>query len=153
MADSYHNWPIKTLKKLARNVRILTFYLQCTLVIEMCFTRKKFLLCIATNCFKCRGNDRNLQARGHSSTTWTKFYPILTPSPDRVDNCGYFIWYLPFVTWSSVDFLLTSYPRSYWMAPNWYVETDMNKATKIWRNVPIAHSLFFELYYYLHKLE
>ena len=28
--------------------------------------------------------------RGHSTTTWTKFYPILTPSPPRVDNCGHF---------------------------------------------------------------
>ena len=32
---------------------------------------------------------------GHSSTTGTKFYPILTPFPrSQVDNCGHFIWCL-----------------------------------------------------------
>ena len=40
---------------------------------------------------------------GHSITMWTKFYLILTPFPPRVDSCGYFTWYLPFVTWPSVD--------------------------------------------------
>ena len=27
--------------------------------------------------------------RGHSTTTWTNFDPILTPSPPRVDKCGH----------------------------------------------------------------
>ena len=26
---------------------------------------------------------------GHTSTTWTKFYPISTTYPPRVDNCGH----------------------------------------------------------------
>ena len=31
--------------------------------------------------------------------TCTKFYPIFTPSPlNKVDNCGHFMQYLPFVT-------------------------------------------------------
>ena len=28
--------------------------------------------------------------RGHSTTTWTNFDPILTPSPPRVDKRGHF---------------------------------------------------------------
>ena len=65
---------------------------------------------------------------GHSSTTWIKSYPILTPYPHRVDNCGHFTYYLPFdhVTKSglSTNHLLvlpstslSSCPRSYWMTP------------------------------------
>ena len=35
---------------------------------------------------------QHLPARlgGHSTTTWTKVYPILTIYPSQVDNCGYF---------------------------------------------------------------
>ena len=45
---------------------------------------------------------------GHSTTTWIKFYPILTPThPLRVDKNGHFTYYLPFVTWPPVDILLT----------------------------------------------
>ena len=29
------------------------------------------------------------KVRGHSTTTWTNFDPILTPSPPRVDKCGH----------------------------------------------------------------
>ena len=46
--------------------------------------------------------------RGHSTTTWTKFNPILTPSPlawtNRVILKNY---YLSFIMWPPVDFLLT----------------------------------------------
>ena len=56
------------------------------------------------------GLTQMFEVRGHSTTTWTKFYPILTPSTPRVDNCGYFTWYLPFVMWPSLDFLLTPSP-------------------------------------------
>ena len=41
---------------------------------------------------------------------WTKFYPILTPFPPGVDNCGHFTWYLPFVMWPSMEFVLTPPP-------------------------------------------
>ena len=36
-------------------------------------------------------NERNNSTyiRGHSTTTWTNFDPILTPSPPRVDKRGY----------------------------------------------------------------
>ena len=34
---------------------------------------------------------------GHSTTTWTKFYPILTTYTPRVNNCEHFIFYLHFV--------------------------------------------------------
>ena len=48
---------------------------------------------------------------GHSTTTVTKFYPILTPSPPpQVDNCGHFKWCLPFVMWTNMDFSLTPHP-------------------------------------------
>ena len=30
------------------------------------------------------------QYLGHSTTMWTKFYPILTPNPPRVDKTGHF---------------------------------------------------------------
>ena len=42
--------------------------------------------------------------RGHSTTTWTKFYPILTTYPTRVDNTTY-----PLFPWTSVDFLFTRF--------------------------------------------
>ena len=32
--------------------------------------------------------------KGHSTTTWTIFYPILIPSHTRVDNCGH-IYLIP----------------------------------------------------------
>ena len=36
--------------------------------------------------------------------------PNFTPHPPRVDKNGHFTYYLPFVTWPSVDFLLTPKP-------------------------------------------
>ena len=39
------------------------------------------------HCFK------SLVHRGHSTTTWAKFSPILTNYPTRVDNCGHFKYY------------------------------------------------------------
>ena len=51
--------------------------------------------------------------RCHSTTKWTKFYPILTCSPLEatiVDNFWHFTWYLPFVIRPSVDFILTKLP-------------------------------------------
>ena len=36
--------------------------------------------------------------------------PNFDPLPPRVDNRGHFTWYLHFVTWPSVDFLLTPSP-------------------------------------------
>ena len=61
--------------------------------------------------------------RGHSTTTWTQFYPAVTTYPPRVDNCGYITYHLPFVQvtkwWLSTDHLPTSSrPRSYWMTLN-----------------------------------
>ena len=35
---------------------------------------------------------------GHSTTKWTKFYTILTPSIHQVDKYGHFPYYPPFVT-------------------------------------------------------
>ena len=54
---------------------------------------------------------------GHSTTMWTKFYPISTTP--RVENCGHFTYYLPFV-YETKDGLIPpphSCPRSYWMTP------------------------------------
>ena len=59
--------------------------------------------------------------RGHSTTMWTRFYPILTPLPPRVDRNGHFTYYLPFVTWPFWTFYWpptpSTCPRSYWMPP------------------------------------
>ena len=46
--------------------------------------------------------------RGHSTTTWTKFSPILTPSPLEWTNMDIFI--LSFVMWLPVNFLLSPSP-------------------------------------------
>ena len=59
-------------------------------------------------------------AGDHSTTTWTKFYPILITYLPRADNCGHFTYYIPFVHMTkrglTTDHLPTSYcPRSYWM--------------------------------------
>ena len=35
-------------------------------------------------------NEESRKVGGHSTTTWTIFYPILIPSPPRVDNYGHF---------------------------------------------------------------
>ena len=45
--------------------------------------------------------------RGHSTTTWTKFYPILTHHDLRVDKNGHFTFYKLFATWFPADFLIT----------------------------------------------
>ena len=63
------------------------------------------------------------QAGGHSTTTWTKFHPILTTYPPWVDNYGHFTYYQIFVHVTkrglSKDHLPTSFcPRSYWMPPS-----------------------------------
>ena len=63
-----------------------------------------------------------LHPGGHSSTTWTKFDPILTTYPTRVDVCGDFTYYLPFVHVTrrrpSFEHLPTSSsPRSLWTTP------------------------------------
>ena len=62
--------------------------------------------------------------RGHSTTTLTKFYPILATYPlkwtivDILHSTTYTL-----VTWPNMDFLLTAYlptpscPRRYWMTP------------------------------------
>ena len=57
---------------------------------------------------KIRSELQRSSLLGHSTTTWTKFYPILTPYPSWVDILHG--KYLPFVTWSSMDFLLTPPP-------------------------------------------
>ena len=71
--------------------------------------------------------------RGHSTTTWTKYYPILTPYPPRVDNCKHLTDYLSFLhvinRGLSTDHLPTfSCPLSYWMTPK---EEKMEKVTII----------------------
>ena len=48
---------------------------------------------MGTNSYVKSQVKKNLRAqfteRGHWTTTLTKFYPILTPSPPRVDKCGH----------------------------------------------------------------
>ena len=61
-----------------------------------------------------RGRDLKeiLRLRGHSRTTWTKFYPILTPSPlesTNIDILYTMVSNLCHVT-LPVDFLLTPLP-------------------------------------------
>ena len=137
---------IRTLRNWQKN-RIFTFYLLCTQVIEMCFHEKEIPTLHCYKLFQVSGNDRNLQARGHSSNTWTKYTQFWPPPP--IEWTIVDILCDTYLKWPSVDFLLTPSPsfcpRSYWMAPNWNVETDKNKAAKIWRNVPVAHFLFFKL--------
>ena len=56
--------------------------------------------------------------RGHSTTTWTKFYLILPTYPTWVDNCGHFTYYLLFVHFLQTTYPSTpSWPRSY--SPCW----------------------------------
>ena len=54
--------------------------------------------------------------RGHSTTTWTKFCPFLTPSPP----CAWTV-FIPWA-WTKTDIFWplppSSCPRSYWMPPN-----------------------------------
>ena len=65
-------------------------------------------------------------AWGPSTTTWTKFYPILLSSLPRVDNCGHFTWYLPYESlchWTKCAWTIywppspSSGPPSYWSTP------------------------------------
>ena len=72
---------------------------------------------------------------GHSTTTWAKFYPIMTTYPSGADilHTTYHLF-----TWPSVDFLLTtatfSCLRSHWMTPS------LASAAKILRNFPYLTS-------------
>ena len=60
-----------------------------------------------------------IRARGHSTTTWKKFQPILTPHNPQVNKNGAFYILSTLYHVTPVDFLLTpnpsSCPRSYWM--------------------------------------
>ena len=73
-----------------------------------CFSQTFFNIRRTARPLHCNG-----QVRGHSTTTWFKFYPILNPSPLK---------YLSFVTWplhglSTDPQPPSSFPRSYWMPP------------------------------------
>ena len=64
---------------------------------------------------------KHLQDKGSFNNYVDQISPNFDPLPPWVDNCGHFTWYLTFVTWPSMDFLLTpspSCPCSYWMTPN-----------------------------------
>ena len=47
--------------------------------------------------------------KGHSTTMWTKFDPILTTYPPWVDNREHFKYYLHLFTWLSMDFLMMTH--------------------------------------------
>ena len=56
---------------------------------------------------------------------WTKFYPILTPYPPWVNNCGHFTQYHPFVHITkralSNHLPTSSCLHSYWMPLYWMI--------------------------------
>ena len=61
------------------------------------------------------GDSTKLCTTGHSTATWTKFYPILTPSSPWSGQFWTFYmiwWYLvpTLLTWPSVFFILTPSP-------------------------------------------
>ena len=70
-------------------------------------------------CVKCKFDWLCLLStvRVHSITMRTKFWPILTLSPPRVDNCEYFTIYLIFTLFPPSSCL-----RSYWRSPYCIVE-------------------------------
>ena len=80
-----------------------TFYLSKMTII------KHALSALLTHCVQ----------RGHSTTTWSKFYPILTNYPPRMDTCGHTTIYFSRVKRGlSTHHLPTlSCPRSYGMPP------------------------------------
>ena len=53
------------------------------------------------------------QPRGHSTTTWTKCYPSLTPYTPEVDKHGHLTYHLAFVMWPPWSF--------YWPPPPLFV--------------------------------
>ena len=59
--------------------------------------------------------------KDHSTTTWTKFYPILTTYPPiRWTIVDILYTTYPLFTWPNMDFLLTTYLtflHSYWKTP------------------------------------
>ena len=70
--------------------------------------------------------SNGMDSRSHSATMWTKSYPILTTHPSRVENCGNFMYFLPFQRAkhgvSTDHYLPTSSGwRSYWMTPRMVV--------------------------------
>ena len=71
----------------------------------------------------------------HSTTTWTYFYPILTPTPLKLYKNGHFTYYLPFVVWPCVDFPLTSTPSS---CPCSYLMTLWLFMRGLWGTRPLS---------------
>ena len=76
---------------LVDQVRIgLRFYRRCQ-VFKMSFLLNAIFI---NNIFSTEKNALKIKficiAEGHSTTTWTKFLPILTTYSPQVDNCGYF---------------------------------------------------------------
>ena len=45
-------------------------------------------------------NWKNIPQRGHSQTTWTRFWPFLTTHLPHVDKHGHFLDHLPMSTWT-----------------------------------------------------
>ena len=59
--------------------------------------------------FSPRSRVSSFIAGGHSITTWTKIYPILTSYPSQVPIVNILHAAYPLFTWPNVDFLLTTY--------------------------------------------
>ena len=79
------------------------------------------------------GNSEQHQRR-HPTTTWSKYYPILTTYPPQEDYCGNFTYYLTFVHvtrvafyWPSHHLSTSSCPRSYWMTPNMVLASQFSQ--------------------------
>ena len=62
---------------------------------------------------------------------WTNFYSILTSYPLRINNCGHFSYYQPFVLITKHGISTSSScPRSYWMPPTTNETLRMFNLTK-----------------------
>ena len=90
----------------------------------------------------------------HSTTTWTKFYPILTPFPHKVDNLH---TTYPLFMWPSVEFLLTTYLSVVvYIVIQWPLSSKVLRKYQRYLTRSVGHSrvhfindwhLFFEIYH------
>ena len=93
----------------SRAVRMYLYVHICTLYLHVHRAVIGFLHLALGHVFESSKAKRVEGPRGHSTTTWTKFYPILTPSPLEGTNMDILHILSTLYHMNPVDFLLTPF--------------------------------------------
>ena len=103
--SNYAKWDRQTAE-----LYVCTYVHICTLYLHVHRAVIGFLHLALGHVFESSKAKRVEGPRGHSTTTWTKFYPILTPSPLEWTNMDILHILSTLYHMTPVDFLLTPFP-------------------------------------------